>query len=223
MLPGLGFHLLARPPIAQRSLWASPQSGSGVASESSRGAMASVNPISLAGPSPQDVQRTKELEKFLVDAGLYESQDEAILREEVLGRLDEIVKVWVKSVSRRKGFNDQFVADANAKIFTFGSYRLGVHGPGADIDTLCVGPRHATREVRPPAVAFACPAVLKLPSRYPRLSRLLAPPSRSPRSSPPLVPHSRHPIRATTPRCLPLRPRVLESTYPRVILPDFWF
>ncbi|GJP35286.1 hypothetical protein CLOM_g19793 [Closterium sp. NIES-68] len=108
--------------------------------------MASVNPISLAGPSPQDVQRTKELEKFLLDAGLYESQEEAIVREEVLGRLDELVKAWVKSVSRRKGFNDQFVADANAKIFTFGSYRLGVHGPGADIDTLCVGPRHATRE-----------------------------------------------------------------------------
>ncbi|KAF8022546.1 hypothetical protein BT93_F0152 [Corymbia citriodora subsp. variegata] len=103
-------------------------------------------PISLSGPTEDDVMKTRELEKFLQDAGLYESQEEAVSREEVLGRLDQIVKIWVKSISRAKGLNERLVQEANAKIFTFGSYRLGVHGPGADIDTLCVGPRHATRE-----------------------------------------------------------------------------
>jgi poly(A) polymerase len=103
-------------------------------------------PISLAGPTEEDVIKTHELEKYLQGVGLYESQQEAVGREEVLGRLDQIVKIWVKTISRAKGFNEQLVHEANAKIFTFGSYRLGVHGPGADIDTLCVGPRHATRE-----------------------------------------------------------------------------
>ncbi|KAK8685195.1 hypothetical protein V6N13_041201 [Hibiscus sabdariffa] len=103
-------------------------------------------PISLGGPTDYDVIKTRELEKYLQDVGLYESQEEAVRREEVLGRLDQIVKNWVKAISRSKGLNEQLVQEANAKIFTFGSYRLGVHGPGADIDTLCVGPRHATRE-----------------------------------------------------------------------------
>lgn len=103
-------------------------------------------PISLGGPTEYDVIKTRELEKYLENVGLYESQEESVSREEVLGRLDQIVKTWVKTISRAKGLNDQLVQEANAKIFTFGSYRLGVHGPGADIDTLCVGPRHATRE-----------------------------------------------------------------------------
>ncbi|KAG6405601.1 hypothetical protein SASPL_133192 [Salvia splendens] len=102
-------------------------------------------PISTGGPSESDASKTRDLEKFLVDAGLYESHDEAIKREEVLGRLDQIVKTWVKNVSRVRGYNGSVIQEANAKIFTFGSYRLGVHGPGADIDTLCVGPKYATR------------------------------------------------------------------------------
>lgn len=113
--------------------------------------------------------------QFLEDQGLYESVDESSLREEVLGTLDKLVKDWVKKVGRAAELADNFVAESNAKIFTFGSYRLGVHGPGealstspvglpigtlkacnpadqpsllvgADIDTLCVGPRHVSRE-----------------------------------------------------------------------------
>ncbi|KAG8039375.1 hypothetical protein GUJ93_ZPchr0030g33465 [Zizania palustris] len=104
------------------------------------------DPISLAGPTEADLQKTVELKKFLVEAGLYESVEESSRREEVLRELDKIVKDWVKQLTSQRGYTDQMVKDANAALFTFGSYRLGVHGPGADIDTLCVGPSYVNRE-----------------------------------------------------------------------------
>ena len=103
-------------------------------------------PISVAGPSGLDIIKTKELEEFMEARGLYESPEESLKRAEVLGRLDQIVNSWVKKVTQNKGYNEQMVEGARAMIFTFGSYRLGVNGPGADIDTLCVGPRHVNRE-----------------------------------------------------------------------------
>ncbi|KAJ1409799.1 polymerase, nucleotidyl transferase domain [Sesbania bispinosa] len=95
-------------------------------------------PISLAGPTDADIQRNLELEKFLLDSELYESNEEAATRQEVLRRLDQL--------TRQPGYTDQMVEDANAVILTFGSYRLGVHGPGADIDALCIGPSYVHRE-----------------------------------------------------------------------------
>ena len=41
---------------------------------------------------------------------------------------------------------ENIAATVGGKIYTFGSYRLGVHNKGADIDTLCVAPRHILRE-----------------------------------------------------------------------------
>ncbi|TVU33152.1 hypothetical protein EJB05_24938 [Eragrostis curvula] len=104
-------------------------------------------PLSLARPTVADLQRTAELEKvFLVDEGLYEGKEESAKREEVLCELGQIVKEWVKQLTSKKGYAEQLVEQANAVLFTFGSYRLGVHGPGADIDTLCVGPSYVNRE-----------------------------------------------------------------------------
>lgn len=67
-------------------------------------------------------------------------------REVVLSKLNQIVKEFVYKVSKGKGKSDAAAKEAGGKIFTFGSYRLGVHGPGADIDTLAVAPQHVTRD-----------------------------------------------------------------------------
>jgi hypothetical protein len=56
------------------------------------------------------------------------------------------VKKFVRTVSLNRGLSEAAANAAGGKIFTFGSYRLGVHGPGTDIDTLCVVPKHVSRE-----------------------------------------------------------------------------
>ena len=102
--------------------------------------------LSNEAPTPRELQQSGALEVVLREYDCYESAGESVRREEVLGRLDMLVKEWIRRVSKEKGYPEQFVNETSGKIFTFGSYRLGVHGPGADIDTLCVGPMHATRE-----------------------------------------------------------------------------
>lgn len=67
-------------------------------------------------------------------------------RELVLGRVSVLVKEFVRKVSLERGLSEAAANAAGGKIFTFGSYRLGVHGPGTDIDTLCVVPKHVSRE-----------------------------------------------------------------------------
>lgn len=67
-------------------------------------------------------------------------------REMVLGRVAALVKKFVYQISLKHGLSEAAASSAGGKIFTFGSYRLGVHGPGSDIDTLCVVPKHVSRE-----------------------------------------------------------------------------
>ncbi len=103
-------------------------------------------PISEAGPTEREKEVTKALQTYLEKEGVFESADESRKREEVLGKLDSLVKEFVVRVSIQKGMSESLARSAGGKIFTFGSYRLGVHGPGSDIDTLCVVPKHVQRE-----------------------------------------------------------------------------
>ncbi|XP_077189224.1 poly(A) polymerase gamma isoform X2 [Paroedura picta] len=63
----------------------------------------------------------------------------------ILRKLSNLVKEWIVEVGEQKNLLSSVTSDPGGKIFTFGSYRLGVHTKGADIDALCVAPRHVER------------------------------------------------------------------------------
>jgi poly(A) polymerase Pap1 len=68
--------------------------------------------------------------QLLHEERLFETNEESTLREDVLGQLDRLVQDWVSAVARKKFLPEPVQAAATSKIYTFGSYRLGVHGPG---------------------------------------------------------------------------------------------
>ena len=121
------------------------RTGLGLAADGRASIMSGAQPISTAGPTEDDTRRSAALEQLARSFGLYEPEEESRLRQEVLGRLYEILQQWIKQTTERVMGAD-FSADAHVELFTFGSYRLGVHTPGSDLDTLCIGPRHVSRD-----------------------------------------------------------------------------
>lgn len=55
---------------------------------------------------------------------------ESNTRQIVLGKLHTIFREFVRDVSIKNGLPEQLAKEVGGKIFTFGSYRLGVHGRG---------------------------------------------------------------------------------------------
>ncbi|XP_061819086.1 poly(A) polymerase gamma [Nerophis lumbriciformis] len=101
--------------------------------------------ISLAPPGDMDHQYTKKLCDAMKPFGVFEDEEELNHRLAVLGKLNNFVKEWIAEISELKNLPPSAISCVGGKIFTFGSYRLGVHTKGADIDALCVAPRHVER------------------------------------------------------------------------------
>ena len=102
-------------------------------------------PVSTAAPTAGELRLTRSLEECLHAHALYESREEQIHRLDVLGALNVLVSGWVRGVALAQRLSEDVVEEHGARIFTFGSYRLGVNEPAADIDTLCVVPRFVDR------------------------------------------------------------------------------
>ncbi|XP_046144484.1 poly(A) polymerase type 3 isoform X3 [Osmia bicornis bicornis] len=101
--------------------------------------------ISVAEPKPSDLTRTNELKEALKPYNVFESEEELNHRMEILSKLNALVKQWIKDTSIARNMPPNVAEQVGGKIYTFGSYRLGVHHKGADIDALCVVPRHIYR------------------------------------------------------------------------------
>jgi len=106
--------------------------------------LGTTKPISVQPPTQMDRKMARHLEKVIKAANLVEDHEEASNRELVLTELNEMCQRWVKQVTLNKNMSHQMVDETRVRLYTFGSFRLGVHNTGADIDVLCVGPKHVT-------------------------------------------------------------------------------
>jgi poly(A) polymerase len=98
--------------------------------------------ISEAAPSDNDNRLNDELIDTLTRMNVFETPEGNKRREEVLAHVQKVVEEFVRRAGKQKGLAPSSLDVAGGKIFFFGSYALGVHGPTSDIDTLIVVPKH---------------------------------------------------------------------------------
>lgn len=103
-------------------------------------------PISNANPTTKEIAANNDLIRVLKARGSFESEQATKKRVEVLNTLQKLAEEFVYLTSKKKNMTDGMAKDAGGKIFTYGSYRLGVYGPGSDIDALVVVPKHVNRQ-----------------------------------------------------------------------------
>ena len=96
-------------------------------------------PIDTAPPSPAEEASSAALVQTLRGLGVYESEAGRAVRTTVLDDLAKIADAWCAAEWTGDG------AAPRCELRTFGSFRLDVHTPDADIDVVLVAPRHCTR------------------------------------------------------------------------------
>ena len=75
-----------------------------------------------------------------------ETKEQENHRKYVKNKLQEIVQTWITQTATALFPDDpEKIAAASATIFPFGSYEIGVHSPGSDIDCLCLTPSYTNR------------------------------------------------------------------------------
>ena len=102
--------------------------------------------LTIVGSPKDDIEIEHITNVLKNDFNLYESDEESLKRQEILVTLKKCVIQAVKNTFKASGKSDEEANNAGGSVFSFGSYRLGIVGPGDDIDVLCIAPATGTRE-----------------------------------------------------------------------------
>ena len=134
--------------------------------------------IDASQPTETDLIMDASLRRYLSNLSLngeplFETDHGNAQRREACDKLQAIVREWVTKIGKDKGVSDEFLDDGGgAKLYIFGSQRLGVHNSASDIDSLCVFPSHVSREdffTRGVSFLQECPDIsllLPIPEAY---------------------------------------------------------
>jgi len=95
-------------------------------------------------PSNHDTERTRRLQETLHNLGVYDSEEGLLRRKRVLEQLQEVLNLWAQSIGASTA-NENKWHRPRVALISFGSYRLGVHHPDADIDVLALSPPTCSR------------------------------------------------------------------------------
>lgn len=96
--------------------------------------------------SKAELAHNSQFEKYLDTIEPLATEKEVKARKDVLNEIQKIINKWINEVSMKQGFTGDALRAACGKVFTFGSFRLGLITASADIDALCVAPKHIGRE-----------------------------------------------------------------------------
>ncbi|CAB3232636.1 unnamed protein product [Arctia plantaginis] len=121
-----------------------------------------VSTPTVTGPTP-----TRVLTTCLEQYGVSESAPETNRRMEVLRLLQQLFRRWILQLSILQNMPRSAAEKVGGKVYAFGSLQLRVHDKNADVDALCVAPRHVSRE------AFFT-SFLRVLSRQPQVKDLQA-------------------------------------------------
>ena len=89
--------------------------------------------------------KDQELEEVLRNHGYFETEEGLLKRREIIRDFETLVKQWIRSVGLSKGLYWTTVEQAEGRLLTYGSYKLGAVTTQGDIDLLIVAPEHVDR------------------------------------------------------------------------------